>query len=434
MSTSALSASQTFPNWRLDRFGTGTPCLFGTGQHPTTNMDTSANLILANNCQVFRLDLFWNDCEQALGVYAFNTGNAANVKVGIDRAALNGQTVIVTLKWSGTGNALYTGNIVTGSATQNTQYALFAQWAAKQLIGKVTYFEIFNEFDINGISGANYKAIVDAVAAVIKDVTNGNPAAKVVGAVTSGISPGNAVTYMTANSTSKTYDVYSFHNYAGGPGSGETIANAFQAGSTVVKGNCSDQSVRFIMSEFGWQDSNQFATPADMAQMVYRTCCAGNIDLVSYYDMYDDSTTLTWGLFVGTNSSFGNVIKPRSQAYFNSIANAHWATSYRRMYVAEMPTAPNTTTVAYRAAILGNGTTERAAFWTPNGANADTITVGVNNKSSTTGTLTLTDPLNTVLRTISIPAGNTYFQITLGNTPIVMTADQNIKFLPFHNF
>lgn len=425
-----------YPSWALDFQSVGTPIKFGAGQHVTGTSPGSVDQLAAIGGTATRVDVVWNDVEQALGVYAWNTGNAANALAMINECVVKGMTCVVVLKWSGTGNALYAGNIVTGSATQNTQYALFCQWVANQLIGKTNYLEIYNEFDANGVSGTNYKAIQDAVWAVIKNAGSGNPNAIVCGGVCSGVHPGNALNYYFGMSTSPTADRYDYHYYPSDKTS-ENAINSLMIGASVARCDMFNQAIRTCITEWGFQDSETSVnTTCNMAQWVLRMACMPLVDINCIYNQYDDSTSLTWGLYSGTLLA-GSVLKTRGQAWSNMVLHNNWATAYRRSFSGCPLSLQNlqrqsSTFNYYRAIIFGNGTTERGFFWAPNGTHPDTINIGVQNEDASAGTLTVTDEMNNVLQTFPLAVGMNMITLTLNNTVVqCCTANVNISFLPF---
>lgn len=435
MATASASTSAGYPNWVLDHRGTGAATLFGCGSHSYSTADIVK--LAADGMKVMRLDLDWTAVEQALGVYSWASGNPALLDAAVAQCVTSGVTPLIVLKWgpttTSTGNALYTGDIRAGTGTQASQFALFCQAAAKHYISSVVYFEIGNEFDTTTMAGGTYAGVMNAVNAVIKDVTNGNPNCKVVGGVCSGMSPGNgAGFYNQCGLGSTTMDVYSAHTYTG-TRTGDAYGGNVKAGRVSTLTDCGLPNLPIIVSEYGWVDTDTNALPSEVAVSVMRLCCMPNTTMISVYNALDDGTgSLSWGLYSG-GSVNGGTIKTRGQAYLNAIAHAHWATSYRSSYFVPLVEAGTTfSTVKYRCSILGDGTTERGAFWSPQGVYADTINVGIVNKGTTSGTLTVTELSgNTVTKTATLAPGTNTIPLSLLATPQVLTANVTIQFIPF---
>ncbi len=132
--------------------------------------------VVALGAKQVRDELFWHQVEKSRGVLSIPEVYLQNLNYSLKQ----GIDTLIILDY---GNELYDGGLAPYTDEGRTAFARYAEFLARELKGKVRYFEVWNEPNVDGFwkpqkNPENYVRLLQAVYPVIKRV---NPEAVVVG-------------------------------------------------------------------------------------------------------------------------------------------------------------------------------------------------------------------------------------------------------------
>lgn len=236
---------------------------FGVSAHFARfeNIISTMPMLNKMGAKMLRDECLWKDYEKTKGTYAL-TDTQKNY---INSAAENGLEQLVILGYQ---NSLYGIDEESYPKTKD-QLAAFGEYVynlVSDLKGKVTYFEVWNEFDIFYNKGdkdaAAYYAKLLKVA--YQKAKEANPDAKIVGLVSAGVNIYYFDDLLKADSNVGNYmDIISFHLYAMGnsPESAYYTSSMNYSVRELKKRFGSDKEM--WLTEMGWSEYEKDGTPND---------------------------------------------------------------------------------------------------------------------------------------------------------------------------
>ncbi len=151
-----------------------------TGNHE--NHKKSIDLIKALGIKQVRDEFFWHEVEKVKGEYKIPERYLKNVEY----SCANGIDTLIILDY---GNMLYEEGMAPTKEESLKAFAQYAYTLAKELKGKVKYFEVWNEPNTDGFwkPKANPKDYANLLKYVYPAVKKGNPDAVVIGMTVAGL-------------------------------------------------------------------------------------------------------------------------------------------------------------------------------------------------------------------------------------------------------
>jgi hypothetical protein len=272
------------------------------------NVDANTSLIQAMGATTIRDEVYWREVEHSKGSYAL----PSITNIWVNTALSKGLKPLITLDY---GNPLYDNGNKPTTADAVEAFAAYAEYVATQLKGRVTMYEVWNEWDLTtgGTTAGTPQAYVTLLKAVYPRLKAVDPNIIVVGG---GISAGAILSpwfgEMLQAGALKSADAISIHEYIfGSTGSGrtpETLITKLQGVETTMRSYNGNQDFPLYLTETGWP-TNTGASGTSLAEAgdfnAETTLLLSSLPFLKgiwWYDFQDDGSVAS-----STEDNFGLV-------------------------------------------------------------------------------------------------------------------------------
>ncbi len=272
------------------------------------NVEANLNLIQEMGATTIRDEVYWKQVEHSKGSYAIPSVD----EIWVNAAVAKGLKPLITLDY---GNPLYDNGDKPISPAAIEAYANYAEFVATQFKGRVTMYEIWNEWDLttgNTTKGTpqSYVNLLKVVYPKLKAV---DPNIEVIGG---GISAGAILstwfTQMLDAGALKSADAISIHEYifhsTGANRSPETLIGKLAGVEATLKSRNSNQDYPLYLTETGWPTNTGTAGTTEQeagdfnAETALLSSSVPGLKGIWWYDFQDDGSVAS-----STEDNFGLV-------------------------------------------------------------------------------------------------------------------------------
>jgi polysaccharide biosynthesis protein PslG len=254
------------------------------------NISANLNLIQQMGATSIRDEVQWSTVEHQKGQYVMPTGTETFVNASLAR----GVRPLLTLAY---GNPLYdNGNKPTSDAAIEG-FAKYAEFVVSQLKGRVSLYEIWNEWDgsVGNTTPGTAESYVKLLKVVYPRLKAIDPNAIIVGgAVSGGAISGSWFNQMLAAGALSASDAISVHQYIySSHGTPEILINKLAAIENTLRSHNANQDFPLYLTETGWPTTVGTSAVQFGDFNAETVLLAGSLSFLKgiwWYDFQDDGT------------------------------------------------------------------------------------------------------------------------------------------------